>query len=428
MKEINQPSDNQASSGWRGVLSKLNAGSLIIVLLAFVLGWQLGHRDYTISFQSYKPKITVLNEQPPAQNVNLDFKLFWQTWDLVSQKYIDKKAIDPQKLYYGAIQGMVSAVGDPYTVFLPPQAQKTAKEQLGGSFEGVGIQLGYNKDKRLVVIAPLKDTPADRAGVKAGDLILQVDGKDTTTLSLPEAVGLIRGLKGSTVSLELLGEKEQKSKEVKLIRDTIIVKTVEFEAKNTKNGQKVGYLRLSGFGEKTKSEWDEAVSGLLAASVSGVIVDVRNNPGGFLEAAVYISSEFLDGGKVVLQEDAKGVRQEQGVIRSGKILRLPLVVLINKGSASASEILAGAIQDRGRGTLVGEQSFGKGTIQTAEDLPQETGIHITTAKWLTPGGRWIHDTGLTPDTAVKMEDEEDAATEQKDPQLEAALEILDRKI
>lgn len=428
MKETNQSNSNQGFSRWNGAWGKINGLTLTIVLLAFILGWQLGHRDYTLSWQSYKPKITVLNETPPARDVNIDFKLFWQTWDLVSQKYIDKKAIDPQKLYYGAIQGMVAAVGDPYTVFLPPQAQKTAKEQLGGSFEGVGIQLGYNKDKRLVVIAPLKGTPADRAGVKAGDLILQIDGKDTTSLTLPEAVGLIRGQKGTTVTLELIEEKEQKPREVQLIRDTIIVKTVEFEVKNTKEAQKVGYLRLSGFGEKTKTEWDEAVSSLLASGVSGVVLDVRNNPGGFLEAAVYISSEFLDGGKVVLQEDAKGSRQEQGVIRSGKILKLPLVVLINKGSASASEIVAGAIQDRGRGTLVGEQSFGKGTIQTAEDLPQDTGIHITTAKWLTPNGRWIHNIGLTADTEVKTGDGENQADPDHDIQLEKALEILDQKI
>lgn len=402
-----------------GNFSRVSGGYILTVLLVFILGWQLGHRDYTFSWQNYKPNIKVTNQLPPNQTVDIDFKLFWDTWNLVSQKYIDKKAIDPQKLYYGAIQGMVAAVGDPYTVFLPPTSQKTAKEQLGGSFDGVGIQLGYNKDKRLVVIAPLKDTPAYKAGVKAGDMILEIDSKDTSTISLPEAVGLIRGPKGSTVALSLFGENDTKPRGVQLIRDTIIVKSVDFEAKTTPSGKKVALIRLSSFGEKTKQEWDEAVSEALAAGVSGVVVDVRNNPGGFLEAAVYIGSEFLDGGNVVLQEDSQGDRQELGVMRTGKILKQPLVVLINKGSASASEILAGAMQDRKRGTLVGDQSFGKGTIQTAEDLAMGTGIHITTAKWLTPGGHWVHNVGLTPDVKVEF-----GTDPTRDLQLEKALEIL----
>ncbi|OGE20550.1 hypothetical protein A3A14_03945 [Candidatus Daviesbacteria bacterium RIFCSPLOWO2_01_FULL_43_38] len=404
---------------------KVNLGSLIIIVLVFVLGWQLGHKDYAVRIENYKPNVKITNQTPQGKNVDIDFKLFWDTWDLVSSKYIDKKAIDPQKLYYGAIAGMVAAVGDPYTVFLPPQAQKSTKEQLGGAFEGVGIQLGYNKDKRLVVIAPLKDTPAYKAGVLAGDIILEIDKKDATILSLPEAVSLIRGPKGSTVTLSLLQDGETKPKEVSIVRDTIIVKTVEFEAKSTKSGRKIGYIRLSGFGEKTKGEWDEAVSQALASAPEGVIVDIRNNPGGFLDAAVYVSSEFLSGGNIVLQEDARGDRQEQGVVRPGKMLKLPLVVLINKGSASASEIFAGAMQDRERGTLVGEQSFGKGTIQSTEDLAEDTGIHITTAKWLTPDGHWVHNVGLTPDIKVdpvvgEVEDPK------KDPQMEKALEILDK--
>lgn len=407
------------------ISSQLNWGFVLIVILAFVLGWQLGHRDYLISWQNFKPIVKVANKIPSKNQTEIDFKLFWETWDLVSSKYIDKKAIDPEKLYYGAIQGMVAAIGDPYTVFLPPSAQKVTKEQLGGSFDGVGIQLGYNKDKRLVVIAPLKGTPADKAGVKAGDLILEIDKKETTNISLPEAVSLIRGPKGSAVTLSLFREEDLKPQDVSLTRDTIVVKTVEFEAKTTGSGKKIAYIRLSGFGEKTRVEWDEAVREALASAPQGVVVDVRNNPGGFLEAAIYIASEFLDGGNVVLQEDAKGQRIEQSTVRVGKILKLPLVILVNKGSASASEILAGAVQDRERGTIVGEQSFGKGTIQSAEDLAEGTGIHITTAKWLTPKGRWVHNAGLTPDVEVKVVKLDEGGIK-SDPQLEKALEILDK--
>ncbi|MDO8638787.1 MAG: S41 family peptidase [Candidatus Daviesbacteria bacterium] len=391
---------------------KINLGTLLIIVLVFVLGWQLGHRDYLMSWQSDKPK----NE--------VDFKLFWQTWNLLTLKYIDNKSINPQKLYYGAIAGMVAAVGDPYTVFLPPEAQKSTKEQLGGAFEGVGIQLGYNKDKRLVVIAPLKGTPADKAGVKAGDLIVEINSKDTTNLSLPEAVSLIRGQKGTAVKLALFRENETKPRDVTLTRDTIVVKTVEYTSKTTKSGKNIAYLRVSSFGEKTKDEWDIAVKEAMSNNTKGVIVDVRNNPGGYLEASVYLASEFLDGGKVVLQEDGQGVKQDLSVMRQGQMLDLPLVILINKGSASASEILAGAIQDRKRGTLIGDQSFGKGTIQSAEDLPENTGIHITTAKWLTPNGRWIHGIGLTPD--IKVEIPADLKDPLADPQLEKALETLDK--
>ncbi|MDO8498762.1 MAG: S41 family peptidase [bacterium] len=422
--------------GFFAFLSQLNAGVIVISLLMFALGWQLGHRDFVLQWKNYKPQVTVSNQSPSQKDANIDFKLFWQTWDLLSQKYIDKKALDPQKLYYGAIAGMVAAVGDPYTVFLPPEAQKTTKEQLGGAFEGVGIQLGYNKDKRLVVVAPLKGTPAEKVGVRAGDIILEINGKDSSGLSLPEAVVKIRGPKGSTVKLSLLSDGDVKPHEVQLTRDTIVVKTVEYEAKTTKSGKKIAYIRLSSFGEKTKEEWDEAVSKALADAPQGVIVDERNNPGGYLEDSVYVASEFLSGGDIVLQEDSQGNRQSQGVMRVGKMLKLPLAVLINKGSASASEILAGAIQDRKRGTLIGEQSFGKGTIQTTEDLPQGTGIHITTAKWLTPNAHWVHGVGLTPDVKVELTEEQikelstvnGTGQETKiDPQLEKALEVLDNQ-
>lgn len=400
-----------------GMMPTFNGGLIIIMILTFLLGWQLGHRSYQFQWKNYKPEVKIVNQQPPSGEQVIDFKLFWETWDLVHNKYIDKTALDSQKLYYGAIQGMVAAIGDPYTVFLPPQAQKTTKEQLSGSFEGVGMQLEYNKDKRLVVSAPLKDTPADRAGVKPGDIILKINGADTGNLSLPEAVSMIRGKKGTQVTVELFTEGDTKTHEVTMTRDTIIVKSVSFEPKTTPSGKKIGYMRVSSFGEQTKSEWTEAVSDALAYGAQGVVVDVRNNPGGYLDAAIYIGSEFLQDGVIVSQEDYQGNKQNHEVMRPGKMLNLPVVVLINKGSASASEILAGAIQDRNRGKLVGTQSFGKGTIQSAEDLPESTGIHITTAKWLTPNGTWVHTKGLKPDIEVEVGDQEGV-----DGQLNKALE------
>lgn len=395
-------------------MKKLNLSFLLAILLSFIIGWQVGHRDFSLFSSS-----SGLSSQPPA-GVNLDFKLFWQTWDLLSKEYVDKKALDPQKMYYGAIQGMVAAVGDPYTVFLPPSSQKNIKEELNGSFEGVGIELGFDKNNHLAVISPLQGTPADKAGIKPGDLILKVNGKDTTTMSLPDAVDLIRGPKGTKVSLQILHEGSTSPNDVSLDRDTIIVKSVEYSQKTTPSGKKIGYIKLSRFGENTESEWNDAVSKALNDSPDGIVLDLRNNPGGFLDAAVFIGSELIDSGDIVIQENGAGQRQEYKVNRAGKLLKQPLVVLINKGSASASEIVAGAVQDHKRGQLVGEQSFGKGTIQEAQDLPGGTGIHVTTAKWLTPNGRWIHNTGLTPDVNVARGDDP-----VKDPQLDKALEILD---
>lgn len=398
----------------------MNARVVLIVILSFLLGWQLGHKDVQIKWATFKPTVSIQSKEPPKQ-INLDFKLFWDTWDLLYRSYLDKKSIDPEKLFYGAISGMVSALGDPYTVFLPPSQQKFSKEELNGAFEGVGIQLGFNKDKRLVVVAPLSGTPAQKAGIKPQDQIVKIGDKDTTNMTLPEAVNLIRGPKGSGVTLTIFREGETETRSFTLTRDTIIVKSVEVSFKDTSSGKKVALIKLSRFGERTQDEWKEAISSLLEANSQALVLDLRNNPGGFLEGAVFIASEFLDGGNVVLQENSEGVQTPFGVSRTGKLTKIPMVVLINKGSASASEIVAGALQDRGRGQLVGEKSFGKGTIQEAQDLTAGTGIHITVAKWLTPNGRWVNETqGLDPD--VKIESDTEDLT--KDPQLERALELL----
>lgn len=402
---------------------RFNGGILIIIILVFIIGWQVGQKGYTLDFNNATPTVNVINQTPKDENVTLDFKLFWYVWDLIHQKYIDKSALDPQKLYYGAIQGMVAAIGDPYTVFLPPTSQKAIQQQLSGSFDGVGIELGYDKDNHLAVIAPLKDTPADKAGVKAGDLILKIDNKDTTNLSLPEAVNLIRGPKGTTVTLELLGDNDTKPQDVQVVRDTIQVKSVTYTKKTSPSGKNVAYIQISTFGDNTEKEWDSAVNSALADGDQEVVVDVRNNPGGYLDGAIYIASEFISDGTIVMQEDYAGNKTVKGVVRKGKLTNLPMVVLINKGSASAAEIFSGAMQDHNRAKLVGTQSFGKGTVQSAIDLPENTGIHITTDKWLTPNGRWIHGVGLTPDVQV----DQDLNNPNTDVQLQKALEVVDQR-
>lgn len=406
--------------------------TVLIAILTFFLGWQLGHKDVTFKWDNLATNLKIENSSVP-QNLNVDFKLFWETWNLLNTKYLDKKALDPEKMFYGAISGMVASLGDPYTVFLPPQQQKSSKEELGGSFEGVGIQLGFDetkspasgsKEKRLVVIAPLDGTPAKEAGIKPLDLIIKIDEKDTTNMTLPDAVDLIRGPRGTNIELTIYREGEKEPKIFNLVRRTIVVKSVELSFKQNKAGKNIAVINLSRFGERTEGEWDEAVSQIIDKKADGLVLDLRNNPGGYLEGAVFIASEFLSSGPVVLQEDARGEKLNFNVNRTGKLLDIPLVALINKGSASASEIVAGALQDKQRAKLVGEKSFGKGTIQEAQELSKNTGIHITIAKWLTPKGRWVNELGgLSPDIEVKT-NEEDIKDATKDPQMEKALELF----
>lgn len=395
---------------------KIRQFILILALLFFAgeIGYALGKNEVRLAWQNWKPQLSVINREPPSQR-NVDFKLFWDVWEQLSKNYIDKNKLDPQRMVYGAIEGMTRSLGDPYTVFLPPEENKVFKEDLTGTkFSGIGAQLGL-KGERIVIIAPLKGSPAESAGIKAGDLLLKVDGVETIGWTLPEAVAKIRGEKGSKVTLTIEREKEKKPLEITVVRDTIVVKSVEWE----KKGQ-IAYLKLSRFGDGME-EWDKVVSEIASpkSSFRGLVLDLRNNPGGYLSGAVYFASEFLREGTVVQQEDASGVRRISKVERKGKLTDIPMVVLVNKGSASASEIMAIALKEKGRAKLVGEKTFGKGTVQEAQDLEGGAGLHVTTAKWLSPSGKSVEE-GIDPDIVVAV-DEKDQT---KDPQLEKAIELL----
>jgi carboxyl-terminal processing protease len=385
---------------------------LLIALLAGSIGYRLGTNN------ADKVLGLATNQKPGA-----DLGLFWQVWNEVGTKYVDKTKLDSQKMVYGAISGMVAAVGDPYTLFLPPTQNKESKEQLNGSFEGIGAQLGV-KDDKVVVVAPLPDSPAEKAGIRTADWILKVDGKDTTNLTLPEVVAKIRGPRGSQVALQILHDKTDKPVDIAVARDTIILKSVDWQVK----APGVVQIALARFGDQTDPQWDKVVTEVnsylatSSAARKGVILDVRNNPGGFLVGAVYTASEFLPSGVIVKQQSYTGDVQTYSVNRPGKLLTVPMVVLINKGTASAGEILAGSLQAASRAKLVGEQSFGKGSVQEAEDLPNGAGLHVTTAKWLLSNDVWINGTGLTPD--VKIENNISDPT--KDAQLDKAVEILSK--
>jgi len=395
---------------------------LVIAVIFFAIGFAVGQRRIEVVKKGFVPQISVTNQLPP-KNQNIDFSLFWQVFETLPQKYIDKSAFEGQKLLYGAISGMVRSLGDPYTAFLDPKQNEAIKADLSGIYEGVGIQIGFNKDKRLVVIAPLSGTPAQKAGVRAKDLILRIDERDTFDLTLPEAVDLIRGPAGTSVKLELLREGQDKPIEKEIERAKISVKSVEVEFKNGNKGE-VAVIKVSRFGDKTDSEWDLAVEDILAKNVEGVVVDMRNNPGGLLSSAVHLASDFIRG-TVVKQEFADGRVESLAADHEGKLLKIPLTVLVNAGSASASEIFAGAIQDANRAKIVGEKTFGKGTVQDVVDFAGGSGLHITIAKWLTPKGKSISAVGITPDTIIEfpLQDEEE---QKEDPQLNKALEILNK--
>src|SRR3990167_4967749 len=369
---------------------------LTLLVLSFGLGYSLGVKGVNITTNGISS--LEITSKISSKYSSVDFSLFWDVWDRLNRYYIDKKAVDAEKMVFGAISGMVSSLGDPYTVFLPPDQNKDVKDDLSGKFEGIGAQLGV-KDKKIVVVAPLKGAPAESAGLKAGDWIIKVDNQETASWTLPYAVSKIRGEKGSKVVLTVLHKAAEKTEDITVTRDSIKVASVEWEIKNVKNEDKIIYLKLSRFGDDTTNEWNKVVDEIVETigqpnSPEGLVFDLRNNPGGYLSGSVFIASEFLSDGIIVIQENTGGRETVYKVNRTGKLLTIPIVVLINKGSASASEIVAGALRDRNRATLVGETSFGKGSIQEAQELANGSGIHITTAKWLLPSRKWINGTGL----------------------------------
>lgn len=387
---------------------------LSFIVLIFGSGYKLGE---------YKSRFISSNPTSFGQNSNINFDLFWETWNKLQERYVDQKKLDPKKMYMGAIKGMVASVDDPYTFFLTPDENKQTKDDLGGKFEGIGAQLGL-KDGRIIIISPLKDSPAEKAGVKPGDYINKVDDVSTNKWTLSQAVSKIRGPKDTKVRLNL--ERNNKEINVVIVRQQIIVASVELSYE-----KKIAILKVNQFGDNTNDEWNKAVRDISAKwtnnkQVTGVVLDLRDNPGGYLDSSVYLASEFLPLGKLVVKQEATLYGdKEYRVSRIGMLKDIPVVVLINKGSASASEILAGALRDYNRAQLVGEKSFGKGSVQEALDLKEGAGLHVTVAKWVLPNGDWINGKGIEPKFKVINEIKEgNTITKEVDKQLEKAIELL----
>lgn len=371
------------------------------------------------------------NIPPPRE---IDFAPFWQALNELEDKYVDIDSVEGQKMVYGAISGLFKSTGDPYTVFFPPKENKEFQTEIKGEFEGVGMEIGIRKGI-LTVIAPLKDTPAERAGIKSGDKILKIGDEASAELSVEEAVGLIRGPHGTKVKLTILRNGEDEAKIIDVERAVIKIPVVDTEAGKTVakvDGQPgketdlgdIFVIRLYNFSEDSVLRFRQALREMILSGKTKLILDLRNNPGGYLEAAVDISSWFLPPGEIVVTEDF-GKKAEKMYHRSkgyNIFKKLPMVILVNQGSASASEIVAGALHDHGIAKLVGEKTFGKGSVQEFLQLTANTSVKITVAKWLTPKGDQISEKGLTPDVEVKIEKSDVEA--KRDPQMEKAVEIL----
>ncbi len=399
---------------------------LVLILVCAVL---LGGGFYAgIRFEKFKDASTVeqivtqITNKNVDQPAGIDFGLFWTALGKLEEKFVDQeKLTDKRKLVYGAIEGMVNSLGDPYTVFLEPQESKKFEEQINGSFGGVGIEIGMRKGA-LTVIAPIKNSPAQKAGILAGDVIVKINDKDASGLTIDEAVSQIRGKKGTGVKLTIQRNGNKEPKDFNLIRDEIKVPSIDWKLLDGH----IADLQLYIFNRNVDSEFEKVAKEILASKADRIILDLRNNPGGLLDSAVNIASWFLDPNQTVVSE--RFADKTETVLKTSRIAELkkyPIVIIINKGSASASEILAGALRDNRGVKIVGETSFGKGSVQELIDLPtdgKKSTLKITIAKWFTPSGISISDNGIKPDFEVKRT-EEDIASD-KDPQLDKALEII----
>lgn len=366
-------------------------------------------------------KVVNILGKETAVDTEADFSPFWKAWNNINQKYPNSDKITDQEKIYGAISGLVNSLEDPYSVFFDPDEAETFEDDIQGSFGGIGIEIG-KKDNILIVIAPLKDTPAYKANIKSGDKILKIDDFDASGMSIEKAIKLIRGDVGTTVKLIIAKEGEKtRPQEIQIVRDTINIPTLDTELR--KDG--VFVIKLYSFSAISPKLFRDALKEFSSAETDKLLLDLRGNPGGYLDAAVSMASWFLPAGKTIVIEDY-GNNSKQKIYRSkGYDVfedKLKFVILIDRGSASASEILAGAMQDYKKALLVGNDSFGKGSVQEVVKITPDTLLKITVAKWLTPNGNSISEKGLIPDYKVLLAEKD--IQEKNDPQLDKAIELL----
>jgi carboxyl-terminal processing protease len=345
------------------------------------------------------------------------FKPFWEAWNIVHNQFVDQP-VDDTALMQGAIKGMMDALGDKQTFYMDPKLYENQTTQLQGSYEGIGAYVDLRGDF-LTIVSPIEGSPAEAAGLQPGDKVIAIDGADMTGVPPEEARSKIIGPEGTNVTLTISRDGQTTPLEFTITRAKIVMHSAE--GKMLDNG--IGYIDINTFGDQTTQEMRDALDKILAQNPKGIIIDLRNNPGGYLTTAVEVSSEFIDKGPILFEKFGNGKLEEHDALGNGRATKIPLVVLVNEGSASASEILTGALQDYGRAKVVGVQSYGKGSVQVWQPLSNNQGAaRVTIAKWLTPKKRAIDHVGLTPDVIVEMTEEDFKAN--RDPQLDAAIETL----
>jgi carboxyl-terminal processing protease len=394
---------------------------ILSVVAIFFIGFYAGKTT-----QSESDKIASILNKDTGTGENIDFAPFWKAWQVIDDKYVSTSTTTPvktdnQNRVYGAISGMVASLGDPYTTFFPPVEAKSFNEEISGNFEGVGMEVG-TKDGVLTVIAPLKNTPAYKAGIKSGDKIAKIDDTLTNSLSTAEAVNIIKGKKGTTVKFTIIREGEKDPLIISVVREVIDIPTIDTETKVD-----VYIIHLYNFSAISSDLFRNSLRKFIESGKYKLVLDLRGNPGGYLEAAVDMASWFLPAGKVIVKEDFKNAQDAQIFRSKGYNIfsnQLKMVVLIDGGSASASEILAGALHEQGVATLIGTQSFGKGSVQELVDITSDTSLKVTIARWLTPNGTSISHGGLTPDIVVTLDEKE--FLKGSDTQINKAIEVLDK--
>ncbi|PIR03099.1 MAG: peptidase S41 [Candidatus Magasanikbacteria bacterium CG11_big_fil_rev_8_21_14_0_20_43_7] len=377
--------------------------------------------DYISGDSGHVEISKVLDVYEKSRSTDVSFEQFWEVWGVIKTTYVEQPVKEPD-MFYGAIQGLVAGLHDPYSTYFPPEEAKAFARDLAGEFEGIGAEIGL-KDDQLIVVAPLIGSPAEQAGLKAGDKIFAIDGTDTFDMSLEEAVSHIRGKKG-TIVLLTVSHDGLALEDVSVVRDTITIPTVTWDMKE----RSIAYIRLSYFNENTWSDFDTIVEDVIDDNVAGIILDMRMNPGGFLQTSIDVASEWIDQGVVVTERFADGKENIHRTRGKHRFAGIPTVVLVDEGTASGSEIVAGAIQDHLSGTIVGTQTFGKGSVQDFQIFSDGSALKLTIAKWFTPSDRAINGTGITPDvlldTMFIVPTEEDQKVEIRDMGLEKAFEIL----
>lgn len=396
---------------------KSNGAIILLVIVFFGLGVYVGfHNRPAID------DVNLLNKQT-AVTTQADFSPFWTVWNDLNEKYINAGTVSDQDKVYGAISGLVNSMNDPYTVFFSPSEAKLFESQIAGNFSGIGLEVGM-KDDVLTVIAPLKGTPAYNAGIETGDVILKINGQDTSNMSIDQAVQLIRGDQGTTVDLTIFRNGDQQPRDIKIVREVINTPTLDTQMRP----DGIFVITLYSFDADSADLFKDAIQKFAASGSNKLVLDLRGNPGGYLDAAVDMASWFLPAGKPVVIEDYGG-KQPQDIYRSAgydifENKNLKFVILIDGGSASASEIFSGAMQDYGIAKLVGTQSFGKGSVQEVINITPDTILKVTVAKWLTPKGTSISEKGLTPDYKVDMTQTD--ADAKIDPQMDKAVQLLNQ--